>query len=152
VTDLGTVSALAASAWLVRVAERDTTKAARGAIFAATLADSADVWRPLLRIAQNDARPRDVRNQAVYWVADLAGDKVTASLDSLAYEEGDRDVRRQAIFAISQRPKDESVPLLIHMAETIRDRELRKNAIFWLGQTRDPRAVAWFERVLTSGK
>jgi HEAT repeat protein len=151
-TDLGTVGALAASQWLLGIAERDDGKPARDAILAATLADSADVWRQLLRIARNESRSREVRNQAVFWVADLAGDKVSASLDSLAYEDGDRDVRRQAIFAISQRPKDESVPLLIRMAETIKDRELRKQAIFWLGQTRDPRAMAWFEQVLASGK
>jgi HEAT repeat protein len=61
-------------------------------------------------------------------------------------------VRKSAIFSLSQRPKDESVPALIRIARTHRDPELRRNAIFWLGQSRDDRAIRYFEEVLLNDR
>ena len=81
-------------------------------------------------------------------IRDRVGDKVSSTLDSIAYEPGDREVRKQAIFALSRRPADEAVPALLKMVETLPDRELRKTAIFWLAQSRDPRAVRWMEKRL----
>jgi hypothetical protein len=46
-------------------------------------------------------------------------------------------------------PASEGVPLLINVARTNTNREVRKQAIFWLGQSKDPRAMAFFEEVLT---
>ena len=53
------------------------------------------------------------------------------------------------MFALSQLPKDQGVPKLIHVARTNRNKEVRKDAMFWLGQSNDPRALAFFEEVLT---
>jgi HEAT repeat protein len=61
----------------------------------------------------------------------------------------EREVRESAVFALSQRPRDEAIPALMEVARTNRDPRLRKSAIFWLGQTGDPRALAYFEEVLT---
>jgi len=52
------------------------------------------------------------------------------------------------VFALSQLPKDEGVPKLIELARTNKNAEVRKQAFFWLGQSKDPRAVAFFEEVL----
>jgi HEAT repeat protein len=57
-------------------------------------------------------------------------------------------VKRKAVFALSQLPKDEAVPQLMHVADTNPDPQIRKEAIFWLGQTHDPRALAYFEKIL----
>ena len=38
---------------------------------------------------------------------------------------------------------------LIEVAQTNHNREVRKQAMFWLGQSNDPRALAFFEKVLT---
>jgi hypothetical protein len=46
-------------------------------------------------------------------------------------------------------PKDEGVPKLIEVAKTNRNREVRKQAMFWLGQSNDPRALQFFEEVLS---
>jgi hypothetical protein len=46
-------------------------------------------------------------------------------------------------------PQDEGVPKLIEVATTNRNPEVRKQAMFWLGQSNDPRALAFFEKVLT---
>jgi hypothetical protein len=45
-------------------------------------------------------------------------------------------------------PKDQGVPLLIQVAKTNTNPVVRKQAMFWLGQSKDPRAVDFFEAVL----
>lgn len=149
ITDLGNVGAREAGAWLLQMAERGTNKAARSAVTAATLVDSIDASAALLRIAKDESRPSDVRSSALNWLGEVVGDKVSLTLDSIAYEAGDREVRKQAIFAMSRRPADEAVPALLKMAETLPDRELRKTAVFWLMQSKDPRAVRWAEARLS---
>ena len=52
------------------------------------------------------------------------------------------------MFALSQMPAEEGVPLLINVARTNSNPEVRKQAMFWLGQSKDPKALAFFEEVL----
>ncbi|MBC7843211.1 MAG: HEAT repeat domain-containing protein [Gemmatimonadaceae bacterium] len=145
------VSAEVATGALLNIVERETTKAAQHAVIALTIADGVQPWERLLKVVKNESRPREVRQQAVFWLGDAAGDKVTQTLESIAYDPGDREVREQAIFAMSRRPDEEAVTSLLRMAETLPDRQLRKTAIFWLSRSKDPRALAWLERAL-SGK
>lgn len=150
VTDLGTVAARDAAAYLIAVARRDVGRASERAILAATLADSATIWPDLLRIAKSDRISRKVRRSAVFWLGQAAGDAATRGLADLVDDRsGDREVRETAVFALSQRPKDEGVPVLIRIAKGNPDPELRRKAIFWLGQSDDPRALALFEELLT---
>jgi hypothetical protein len=58
-------------------------------------------------------------------------------------------VKKKAVFALSQMPKEEGVPKLIDVARTNKNFEVRKQAMFWLGQSNDPRALTFFERILT---
>ena len=44
---------------------------------------------------------------------------------------------------------ERGVPLLIEVARTNRSPKVREQAIFWLGQSGDPRALEFFEEVLT---
>jgi hypothetical protein len=149
VTDLGTVPAREAAAYLIGLAER-APSGSNEAVFAATLADSAVIWPELIRLAKNQSVPRETRRSAVFWLGQAAGVAATASLDSLVGDpKGDREVREAAVFALSQRPHDEGVPVLIRIAQTDRDPAIRKKAIFWLGQSDDPRAIALFENLLT---
>lgn len=145
ITEIGTVGARDMSAWLINQAERGSDKIARNALQAAMLADSVDASSTLLRMARDSSRSQDVRNSAVSWLGELVGDRVAATLDSIAYEPGDRDIRRTAIYALGRRPADESVPALMKLAESLPDRELRKSAIMALAQTRQPQAIAWLE-------
>jgi hypothetical protein len=146
--DLGTVSSSEASAFLLQLAASGRSMAAKEAVFPATLADAPNPWRDLLRIAKDDTRPRDVRNSATFWVAHAAEREAVKGLEQIVEDEGDREVRKSAVFAISRRPADESVPSLIRVARTHRDPEIRKSAIFWLGQSKDSRALRYFEEVL----
>jgi HEAT repeat protein len=80
----------------------------------------------------------------------MAGDVITKNLTELSGDAAvEREVRKQAVFALSQRPKQDGVPALIQIARTNRDPEIRKTALFWLGQSKDPRALALFEEILT---
>jgi len=58
-------------------------------------------------------------------------------------------VKKKAVFALSQLPREEGVPKLIEVAQNNRNREVRKQAMFWLGQSHDPRALQFFEKVLS---
>jgi HEAT repeat protein len=102
----------------------------------------------LIHMAKSDA-DTGVREQALFWVAQKAGKKAVATLKDAVENDPEVAVKRKAVFALSQLPKDEAVPQLLHVAQTNPDPAVRKEAIFWLGQTHDPRALAYFEQILT---
>lgn len=148
--DFGLVGAKEASDYLMSVAERGAAGPAKEAIFPAMIAEGVTLWPRLLTLAKDTDRPRDVRNSAIFWVSQAAQEAATVGLQEIVDDPaGDREVRKGAVFSISQRPKDESVPALIRIAKTHKDPELRRTAIFWLGQSKDQRAVEYFEQVLT---
>ena len=150
VTDLGTVGAPQAAAYFLSLAEQ-SDRVKGDLILPAILADSAEVWRDLLRIAKNDRIAREPRKNAVFWLSQEASDAATKGLTDLVEDDKeDREVREQAVFALSQLPDDQGVPALIHAAKTSKDPEVRKKAIFWLGQSDDPRALSLFEELLAS--
>jgi hypothetical protein len=150
VVDLGIVPAREAADYLLSVVQNDRGSIGRKAIFPATIADSAEIWPTLIKIARNPDLPRETRTQSVFWLGQAAGDAATANLNSLVLDNSiDREVREQAVFALSQRPRDEGVPALIGVAKTNKDPEIRKKALFWLGQSGDPRALDLFEQLLT---
>lgn len=152
-TDLGAVSAREASAYLLEIAATAESGPAKEAIFPATIAEGVTAWPGLLRIAKDADRPRDVRSSAVFWVSSAAGEAATRGLQEVVDDpDGDREVRKSAVFSLSQRPKDEAVPALIRIARNNKDPEIRRSAIFWLGQSNDPRAMEYFEEVLTRGR
>ena len=150
VTSLGPVSTREATDYLMSVASSASSQAAGEAIFPMTIADSVEIWPGLLRLARDDSRPNNVRTQSVFWLGQIAGETITRNLADLTGETAvDREIRKQAVFALSQRPQRDGVPALIQIARSNRDPEIRKNALFWLGQSRDPRALALFEEILS---
>jgi len=150
VVDLGTVPAGEAADYLVSIARSEKGSMGEKAIFPATMADSADIWPAMLKIARNSDLPRSTRTQSVFWLGQAAGDAATANLNSIVLDNSvDREVRESAVFALSQRPPEEGVPALISVARTNKDPEIRKKALFWLGQSHDPRAIDLFEELLT---
>lgn len=102
----------------------------------------------LIAAARNDRNAR-VRGQALFWLAQRAGKKVASTITEAVENDPDIAVKKRAVFALSQL-KEEGVPLLIQVARTNRNAEVRKQAVFWLGQSQDPRALAFFEEVLTA--
>jgi hypothetical protein len=102
----------------------------------------------LFRLARTGSQPK-TRGDALFWLAQRAGDKVAAAIRERVDQDPDTDVKKKAVFALSQLPKDEGVPLLIQVARTHRNPDVRRQAMFWLGQSRDPRAVDFFAEILS---
>jgi hypothetical protein len=147
--DLGTVDSREAADMLVQIAERSSSTVARDALFAATIADGAQISRQLLRLARNSSANREVRKQAVFWLGQEAAAAATAGLREIIDSDEDLELREHAIFALSQRPAEESVPALISLVRRNNvDPRLKKRALFWLAQKDDPRAIALFEEIL----
>ena len=104
--------------------------------------------RALVGIARNHPAS-NVRNDALFWLSQRAGDQLAAGTIAEAIEKDpDTDVRKRAVFALSQLPKDQSIPKLIDVAKNNRNAAVRQQAMFWLGQSNDPRAIKFFEDVL----
>lgn len=89
-----------------------------------------------------------LRGQALFWLAQRAGDKAVRAIAAALADDPETDVKKKAVFALSQLPSDEGVPLLIQTARANKNPAVRKQAFFWLGQSKDPRALAFFEEVL----
>jgi HEAT repeat protein len=101
----------------------------------------------LISLARGDQRPR-IRSQALFWLSQRAGDEALRTIGNAASDDPELEVKRRAVFALSQLPGGEGVPLLIDLARNHRIPEVRRQAMFWLGQSKDPRAVDFFEQVL----
>ncbi len=101
----------------------------------------------LVQLARN-APSTHVRGQALFWLAQRAGQKAVGTITEAIEKDPETEVKRRAVFALSQLPKDEGVPLLINVARTHANAAVRKQAIFWLGQSKDPRALKFFEEIL----
>jgi HEAT repeat protein len=147
--DLGEVSAPAAVAYFLELAEEGTHGAGEDVIFPAVLADVQDLWVELLAMARQESVRMGVRKSALFWVGQEAADAATEGLADLAFDEDeDQDVREAAVFALSQRPADEAVPILMQLARTAEQAGTRRSAMFWLAQSEDERVLAFFEEVL----
>jgi hypothetical protein len=117
------------------------------ATFAISTSKEPEAQDELIRMARNDSRSR-VREQALFWLAQKAGEKVSRTLSDAIENDPDTDVKRKAVFALSQMPEYEGVPLLIQTAQNNHNAAVRKEAMFWLGQSHDPRALDFIESVL----
>ena len=133
------VSSADAVAWLSGIIERGSGRMASDAMLPLMLADAADPWPFLLRVARDDNHPLSTRRSALTWLS-------TGVTDKLGITDADNDsdedeIRKQVVFALSQRHTSESVPELIDLARTSKYPSARRSAIFWLGQTGDVRAA-----------
>ncbi|HZM96215.1 MAG TPA: HEAT repeat domain-containing protein [Vicinamibacterales bacterium] len=134
--------------WLETLATGDLSRSlANSATMAIALHEDRRATDRLVTMAR-DAKSSAVRGNALFWVAQRAGDRAVGTITQ-ALEDPETEIRKKAVFALSQLPKDEGVPKLIELARSHRDPVVRKQAMFWLGQSRDPRALAFFEQVLT---
>lgn len=118
------------------------------AVFALSVSKEPEAIPAIVEVAKND-RSAHVRGQALFWLAQKAGKKEAAVITEAIEKDPNTEVKKRAVFALSQLPKEEGVPLLIQVARTNRNPVARKQAMFWLGQSKDPRALGFFEEILT---
>ena len=146
-TDMGRIAAPAAADALLILIEDASRRAGGDLVLGAVVADSAEVWPDLLRLARKSDLPQDTREDVILWLGFVAGD----ALGPDGPEADEDGVRESAIFALSQRPENEAVSALIRVIDGDLPVHLKKSALFWLGQTDDERAIAVYEGILLGG-
>lgn len=124
-------------------------KAREQIVFALSISKDSRALATLLDLAKHDTSAA-TRGQALCWIGQKAGARVADTLTDAVRDDPDTEVKTRAVFALSQLPKDDGVPRLIDVARTNRNPKVRKQAMFWLGQSKDPRALAFFETVLAA--
>lgn len=119
-------------------------------IFAATRTDSTDAADSfLIRIVKSDPN-MEARRQALFWLGRKGSARSLDAVNEIINSNDlDTDMQNHAVFVLSRRPKDEAIPALINIAKTHPRTEVRKQAIFWLSRSRDERATAFLEELLT---
>jgi HEAT repeat protein len=146
---MGAARGKAGLAALQHMAKTDPSSEVRAHVaFALSVSQETGALDEMIRMAHDDASSH-VRGQALFWLAQKAGKKAVGTITEAIDNDPDTEVKKKAVFALSQLPKDEGVPKLIEVAQTNRNPAVRKQAMFWLGQSNDPRALQFFEKVLT---
>jgi HEAT repeats len=136
-------------ALLKQMARSDPSANLRAQVsFALNVSKQPTAVDEMIRMAHEDESTH-VREQALFWLGQKAGKKAEGAITGAIENDPDTEVKKKAVFALSQMPKEEGVPKLIQVAQTNKNPEVRKQAMFWLGQSNDPRALAFFEKVLT---
>ncbi|MGB6832032.1 MAG: HEAT repeat domain-containing protein [Candidatus Acidiferrum sp.] len=146
---LGAARGKAGELLLQKMAKNDPSPEVRSqVVFAFSVSHEPEALTEMIRMAHDDESSH-VRGQALFWLAQKAGQKAMGAITGAIENDPDTEVKKKAVFALSQMPKDEGVPKLIEVAKTNRNPEVRKQAMFWLGQSNDPRALDFFEQVLS---
>jgi hypothetical protein len=138
--------------WLTGVSageSADFLKAAvpKGALVALAMQGGREAETALIALAR-ESQTGHRRGEALFWLAQRAGDKAVGAISQAIEDDPDTGVKKQAVFALSQLPKDEGVPKLIEVARSNRNPAVRKQAFFWLGESDDPRAFKVLEETL----
>jgi hypothetical protein len=147
-TDLGTVGAREAAEYLLSLARVAPGDVGDEVVGAASLAADVVIWPELLDLARDRTLNTDTREAAIFWLAQLAGDRATEDLEAIVRSDDETDVKEAALFGLSQLPDGAGFDALMTVAREGDDPELVQASLFWLGQTGDERAIALFEEIL----
>lgn len=141
-------------AWLTALVRTDTAgdrdrenRVVRPAISALAVHPGQSAVTTLVSLARDDRRT-SIRSHALFWLSQRAGRQAVSAINNAVENDPEIEVKKRAVFALSQLPPDEGVPLLIQLARSHGNVEVRRQAMFWLGQSKDPRAISFFEEVL----
>jgi HEAT repeat protein len=102
----------------------------------------------LIQVLQNQTDV-ELQKSALSGLGRIGGDKSLGALTSTLDSSPNVELQKQAIRAIGRRPKDEAIPILIRTASNHPKLEVKKIAVQLLGQTRDERATAFLNQLLT---
>ncbi len=153
-TDLGGVGTREASSWLLGLAGTLDGRPSHDAIFPATLADSVNLTEPLLDLARDRSRSRQVRTTAASTAAREASRHLSSSprvrdaLVVLARETDEpRWMRSQALSALGRMPEGQGVTALLGL-RAAGDLWLGSAVVSALASTDDPRAREELRRLI----
>ncbi|HSJ62342.1 MAG TPA: HEAT repeat domain-containing protein [Gemmatimonadaceae bacterium] len=157
--DLGAVSPGDASDYLLGLAARGEGKPSRDAIFPATLAQGAQPADRLLAIANDRARPRETRRQAIAYAGrevergNAPAQRVTSDLVRIATDASDNSaVRSRAVQTLAGLDRGEGIPALIELSRSASDSWLASQAMRSLASSGDPRARDYLRTALRGGR
>ena len=102
----------------------------------------------LIQVLQNQT-DLELQKSALSGLGRIAGDKSLGALTNTLDSSPNIELQKQAVRAIGRRPKDEAIPILIRAASNHPQVDVRKIAVQMLGQTRDERAAAFLNQLLT---
>lgn len=153
-TNLGRVPAREATSYLLSIAQAIDARTGRDAIFPATLADSAAVTPVLMEIAQDAARPRQLRTGAISYLTQrtdepggIGGREASRRLAALARDEKDnQQVRQQALRSLMRIDVGAGFGSLQELALSATDPWLAREATSALAASGDPRARDFLRR------
>jgi hypothetical protein len=129
------------------VTEDPSDKVRDKAVFALYVSKEPEAVDTTIAVAKSD-RSAHVRAQAFFWLAQKAGKKAIGAMVEAIDNDPDTEVKRRAVFGLHQMPNGEGIPKLIEVARSNKNTAVRKQAMFWLGQSKDPRALGFFEELL----
>jgi HEAT repeat protein len=136
---------------VMRVLRTDPSDRVREhAVFALTQSKEPGAIPAVVGVAHDDSNPR-VRGQALFWLAQTASRQISESAIRQAIDQDpETQVKRKAVQSLMQMKNGDGVPLLIEIAKTNKNPVIRKEAMQQLGNSKDPRALKFFEDVLTA--
>ncbi len=102
----------------------------------------------LISLAQSGPDAK-VRAQAVRELGRSRDAKAVAAIGAVLDKDDDASVQRAACAALRSLPDGLGIPRLIQLASQTRSQQLRRQAMSSLQDSHDPRALAFFESVLT---
>jgi HEAT repeat protein len=112
-----------------------------GALAAIAMHDAPRAAQVLERFATGNAA-REVRGDAVFWLAQVGGRRGFEVTRKLANDDPDGEMRKKAIFALTQSPEEPGVyDALVSLVRNHPDTRTRSEAIFWLGQHEGQKAL-----------
>jgi len=156
-TDLGTTSASQAADYFLGLAAESDGRLGREALLPAVLADSAVVWRGLLRIAEDKKLSRGIRESATGWLGREAAwqgpdasREITAALTTIAANRDEPvSLRSRAVSALG-RNEGSGTAALVKLADS-EDPVVARSALQSLGRSSDPRARDVLRRKVRDG-
>ena len=149
-TDLGLVDPPEAVRYVLSWAPRLDGRSAEDAIAMVAIADVPRVWPELLAVARDDQASESSRKAALFWVSREASAAAVAGLSSVAEDDdAAAAVRSDALFYLAQRKDGAGIDALVRVVRESKSVKMRKDAVWFLSQTRDPRAFALFEQLLS---
>ena len=154
--DLGAIGSAEAARYFLSLATRLEGRAARSAVLGAAIADSADVTDPLLAIARDANRARELRNTALSWAARRAGGAgaagaagMASSLEAMARDANERRAMRStAINSLVSIEGGAGVAVLMRLTEAEADAWLSGAAADALVRTSDARVRPQLRRLI----
>lgn len=104
---------------------------------------------PAVIAAMKADRSAHVRGQAMFWLAQRAPAESLSAITEAVTKDPDPEGRKKALNALTRVPDGQGVPALLAAAQNSTDPAIRKQAMSLLGRSKDPRAMKYFEDVLT---